>query len=382
MAGVNIQHSNRFPSMGFSLIELLIAMTLGLLLTAGMFAVFAGNQRSSALNTETANMQESIRFALNAVTDDVRMAGYQGCMDLNGGVVDIIANGSPSADLQATIISGAVVKADASWSPMPALGSGVNAFAAPTDVTPRIGTHTIAVQFAENPGSGLSGSQQDMGSPSSVGPLVLSRAIDIETGDLALVSTCEAGEIFRVSGVSTSLDGTMTLQHGAAMNTRPTFQRVYGTDANIEQTRVMPFTTRVYFVADTATDKPDGSPVYALYQQTMPFNDPSNPPVMLVEGVENMQVLFGIGAPNGQLRYVSADNGAYDSKKIRSVRIGLLIASYDSLLESTDSNTYTLAGKTVESSSTDTSSDSYVDDKRLRLAFNTTVSVRNRRAED
>ena len=56
---------------GFSLIELLIAMTLGLMLTAGMFAVFAGNQRSSALNAEMANMQESMRFALNAVTEDV-----------------------------------------------------------------------------------------------------------------------------------------------------------------------------------------------------------------------------------------------------------------------------------------------------------------------
>ncbi len=378
---INI-NSTRSSSTGFSLVELLIAMTLGLLLTAGMFAVFAGNQRSAALNAEMANMQESIRFALNAVTDDVRMAGYQGCMDLNGGTVDIIADDPPSADLQATIIGGSVVTSDGSWSPMPQLGTGTGAFEEPASVTPRVGTHTIAVQFAKNPGSGLAGAQESMGSPSSLGPLVLSRAIDVEVGNLALVSTCEAGEIFRVSGVLSNANGTMTLEHGAAQNSRATFQRVYGTAATIAQTRVMPFATRVYFVADSGEDKPDGSPLYALYQQTMPFNDPSNPPVMLVEGVENMQVLFGIGASNGQLRYVAADNSAYDPKKIRSVRIGVLMASYHSLLDDSDSNTYVLAGKAVSASSTVTTSAQYLDDKRMRLAFNTTVTVRNRRAED
>ncbi len=366
---------------GFSLIELLIAMVLGLLLSAGVFAVFAGNQRSAALNTEVANMQESIRFALNAVTDDIRMAGHQGCLDLNGSTVDIIANDAPSADLQATVISGAVVRPNTEWLPTPQLGTGSGIFDEPTSVTPRVGTHTVAVQYAETPGSGLTGAQSAGGSTSTSGPLVLDSAIDVQVGDLALVSTCEAGEIFRVSGITTASNGRMTLAHGDSVNSRPTFQRVYGTAANIAQTRVMSFTTRVYFVADSGNNRPDGSDIFALYQQTMPFDETTNPPVMLVEGVENMQMLFGIGGSNGQLRYVAANDAAYDPTKIRSVRIGMLMSSYDPLLDNSDTATYMLAGNAVNAASSIANSGQYLNDRRLRQAFNTTVSVRNRRAE-
>lgn len=357
-------------------------MTLGLILTSGMLTVFLGNQRSAALNAEMANMQESIRFALGAVSEDIRMAGYQGCMDVNSGPVDIIANDPPSSDLRSTIISGAVIQSDQSWSPAPQLGTGTDAFSPPTSITPRAGTHTIAVQYAENPGSRLSGAQSDNGVPSTLGPLELSRTIDVEVNGLALVSTCDAGEIFRVSGVSYGTNGTMSLSHSASHNSRATFQQIYGMPANLEQTRVMPFTTRVYFIADSGDDKPDGSPLYALYQQTMPFDENDNPPVMLVEGVENMRIQFGVGAPNGQLQYVTADDSAYDPRQIRSVRIGLLMASYNALLDSPDTSDYVLSGNTVSVSKTDTTSAFFTDDKRLRLAFNTTVTVRNRRAQN
>ena len=379
-----VEYNNMHPvrAVGFSLIELLIAMTLGLILTAGMFTVFSGIQRSSALNSEMASMQKSIRFALDAMSEDVRMAGYQGCMDLNGGTVDIIANNPPSLDLQATIIGGSIIANDQSWSPAPALGSGTGVFSPPTTVTPRAGTHTLAVQFAKNPGSALSAAQMSGGSPNATGPLNLSRSIDVEVGELALISTCEAGEIFRVSALSTPSDGSMVLSHGATQNTRASFQQIYGMPANIEQTRVMPFTTRVYFVADSGDDRRDGSPLFALYQQTMPFDESVNPPVMLVEGVENMRVQFAIGAANGQLRYVSADNAVYDPTQIRSVRIGLLMSSYDPLLDSADTHTYTLAGDVLSASSTNVTSAAFMDDKRFRLAFNTTANVRNRRAQD
>jgi len=40
---------------GFSLIELMIAMVLGLMLSAGIFSVFSGNKRSTDLNSAMAN---------------------------------------------------------------------------------------------------------------------------------------------------------------------------------------------------------------------------------------------------------------------------------------------------------------------------------------
>ena len=371
----------RLTSTGFSLVELLVSMVIGITLIGGMFTIFSGNQRSAALNVELAIMQESMRFALNAMSDDVRMAGYQGCLDLNGGTVDIIASDSPSLDLAATAISGAVIQNNMSWSPAPQLGTSGNQFVPPTSITPRAGTHTLAVQFAQTPDSGLSGPQVLGGKQNAEGPLELERAISVGVGDLVLVSSCEAGEIFTATQVSTSLAGGMTIGHDASANTRASFQRTYGLDVNIAQTRVMPFTTSIYFVAATGEDKPDGSSLFALYQQTMPFDESDNPPVMLVEGVENMRVLFGIGGDNGELRYVSADNSAYDPSRIRSVRIGLLMSSYDPLLDDVDPSSYQLVGESLSRSSNDSTAGFYSDDKRLRLAFNTTVSVRNRRAQ-
>lgn len=371
----------RCASFGFSLVELLISMTLGLLLIGGMFTIFFGNQKSAALNVELANMQEGMRFALNAMADDVRMAGYQGCLDLNGGTVDIIASDSPSPDLAATVISGAVIQNNMSWSPSPQLGTGVNQFSPPTSITPRAGTHTLAVQFAQTPDSGLSGPQLLAGAANAEAPLELDRAISIGVGDLVLVSNCEAGEIFTATQVTTSSTGGMTIGHDSSANTRASFQRTYGLEANIDQTRVMPFTTSVYYVAASGEEKPDGSSLFALYQQTMPFDESDNPPVMLVEGVENMRVLFGIGGDNGGLRYVNADSFAYDPSRIRSVRIGLLMSSYDPLLEDVDPSSYQLADESITRSSNNSTAEFYADDKRLRLAFETTVSVRNRRAQ-
>lgn len=368
-------------SNGFSLVELLIAMTLGLMLTAGAFTIFSGNKRSALLNKEMANMQESARFALNAISEDIRMAGYQGCADVNANTVSIKANDPPSADLQATAISGSVINLLDMWVPEPELGSGSQEFEPPTSPKPRAMTHTLAVQFAKNPGSGLASVQSSGSTPSSMGPLVLSRAIDVEDGELALVSTCDSGEIFRVTGSSISAaNGQMTLQHGDSQNASAAFKQIYGMPFNIKQTRVMPFTTRVYFVADTGENKSDGTPVYGLYQQNSPFNNSTNPPVMLVEGVENMRIQFGIGADDGELQYVAADSYlGYEPSEIRSVRIGLLMSSYGVVRESSDTNTYVLAGTSIGGSKFFDTANFYKDDLRFRLAFNTTETVRNRR---
>ncbi|MBX2886174.1 MAG: prepilin-type N-terminal cleavage/methylation domain-containing protein, partial [Granulosicoccus sp.] len=69
-------HSNRTRSgksatrtiAGFSMVELLVAMAIGLILISGMISVFGGNRRSSELNQAMSNMQESARFAIDAIS--------------------------------------------------------------------------------------------------------------------------------------------------------------------------------------------------------------------------------------------------------------------------------------------------------------------------
>lgn len=63
---------------GFSLIELMIAMVLGIILTAGVVTLFVHSRQSFSQDENVARMQDEGRFALQEIARDVQMAGYVG----------------------------------------------------------------------------------------------------------------------------------------------------------------------------------------------------------------------------------------------------------------------------------------------------------------
>lgn len=65
---------------GFGLIELMIAMTLGLILSVTVIQVFIGARQTFDVQQRQSIMQEDARFALNRLASDIRMAGGFGCL--------------------------------------------------------------------------------------------------------------------------------------------------------------------------------------------------------------------------------------------------------------------------------------------------------------
>ena len=61
---------------GFSLVEIMVAMTLGLVLLGGTIAIYASSKDSYRLQENIAGMQENARFAIHALRRDVEMAGF------------------------------------------------------------------------------------------------------------------------------------------------------------------------------------------------------------------------------------------------------------------------------------------------------------------
>jgi type IV pilus assembly protein PilW len=61
---------------GFTLIELMIAMVLGLVVMSGVVTLFAQSQRSFKVDRNVAGMQSEARFALEEIARDLRMAGF------------------------------------------------------------------------------------------------------------------------------------------------------------------------------------------------------------------------------------------------------------------------------------------------------------------
>ncbi|PIE20464.1 MAG: hypothetical protein CSA61_01705 [Neptuniibacter caesariensis] len=63
---------------GFSLIELMIAMVLGLFIVGGVIVVFIGSSQSFNSNESLSRVQENGRFALELIARDLRNAGFKG----------------------------------------------------------------------------------------------------------------------------------------------------------------------------------------------------------------------------------------------------------------------------------------------------------------
>ncbi|MGX5174417.1 PilW family protein [Aliikangiella sp. IMCC44653] len=63
-------------SQGFSIVELLIAGTLGLLLLGGVIQLFFGSNQNFKLQTELSGIQEDGRFALTFLENEIQMASW------------------------------------------------------------------------------------------------------------------------------------------------------------------------------------------------------------------------------------------------------------------------------------------------------------------
>lgn len=72
--------NNRLPrsQQGLSLIELMVAMTIGIVLVGGAFYVYATTRNAYNTNNSYAMMQENGRFALNFMEPDIQLAGFLG----------------------------------------------------------------------------------------------------------------------------------------------------------------------------------------------------------------------------------------------------------------------------------------------------------------
>lgn len=68
---------------GMTLIELMIAMLLGLMILTGILQLFINSKDTYRMQEEAARLQENGRFALDFITRDQRMLNFWGCL-ING----------------------------------------------------------------------------------------------------------------------------------------------------------------------------------------------------------------------------------------------------------------------------------------------------------
>ena len=69
---------NKKQSYGFSLIELMVAMVVGLIIVSGAFSLHTGSRKTQKVNEMQMDMVADARFAIDMITYDLRHAGMWG----------------------------------------------------------------------------------------------------------------------------------------------------------------------------------------------------------------------------------------------------------------------------------------------------------------
>lgn len=80
---------------GLSLVELMIALVLGLVLSAGVITLFIESKRDYQVQEAISEVQESGRFAAEFIAHDARMAGFSGCSN-DMATANTVDNAPPS----------------------------------------------------------------------------------------------------------------------------------------------------------------------------------------------------------------------------------------------------------------------------------------------
>ena len=264
---------------GLSLVELMIAITLGLILTAGIIQIFSNSKRTYRIEESLSRVQESGRMALDFISNDVRMVSFWGCQRDPSKIQNDLATGSGYIDFTATGISGTEGGAGA---PDTLTLDGA-------DSTPG-----LALQATSSPGT----------------PFQVGLPNDLKSGDMVLVSDCVGGNIFQVMGSNPSSSGTVDPSLGAGSPGNATqITRDYGVDASI------------YYVHEIIYSLQAGSDgQLALWRSIDGANQE------IVDDVSDMQIQYGedIDGDESVDRYVDANNVS-NFNNVYSVRVQLTV---------------------------------------------------------
>jgi len=241
---------------GYTIIELMIAITISLIILASLVAIFANNSRTRG-EIERANQQtENGRYAVQLITDDLHNAGY--LAEFNPALLPTPATKPDPCDTSVAGLNSALPIAVQGYD------NGAGAPACLTDV--RAGTDILVVRHASTCAVGSAG-------------------CDVTVANAAY---------FQASGCNNTTNSTelasgnvanyFVLDTNAASFTL--HQKDCATLANQYQYR-----TNIYFVANN-DNAGDGIPTLKRAELGLGGNSFSIVP--LVEGVENLQIEYGL----------------------------------------------------------------------------------------
>lgn len=322
---------------GLSLVELMISLAVGSIITVGIAQLFSANSDTYKVMMGQSRMQEGARFALDFIARDVQKAGYRGCFSSNEQLYWTIldpANMPYEFDLRFGI-QGYDATGVNLWSPaldnipdddegfVANTGIDKDAIITGTDVLTlrNITQQDVEVRLAID----MPTSREDI---QVVAPAEGVSGLGFDELDLALIHDCEKATIFHVTGIDESANTpNITIEHSLDPVDvwRNSFQTLAIKNSFESDAYLSGIETHTYFIAPGTGENSSGNAPLSLWRKSG-----TSVPIELVEGVENLQVLFGVST-DGDLtpnQYVRANNIA-DWKEVTTVRVTVVVNTVD-----------------------------------------------------
>jgi type IV pilus assembly protein PilW len=369
------------PAHGFSLVEMMVALVIGLLVTSSMISVFIGTRTASKTTSGVASLTDNGRIALDFLQQGVRSAGFMACNTPPRQINSLTAGTSPAAvdyveplggyeaaksgpGVQVATVSATAttnVTADASASDWNSTATGgeldpmlAGLVVAGSDV---LVVHTLLPQTPPNPPTVY------LTAPAAINAtsVTVSAVGGLQKNQVALISNCSVSFAVQITGIKGSVVSLaqplpIAFDAGSQVGVADTIAYFIGVDGSSHNSALFAFDMGGF-----------ASPTSAQIRE-------------LVPDIENMQILYGIDTTGAQAvtQYVTADqvanlSNAGNFNGVLNVRIAVLAASplyaapANRVGATVTAISQSLAGTTVTPPT----------DTRLRRVFELTVSVRN-----
>jgi len=347
---------NAHKQSGMTLVELMVAMVISLLLIAGTITIFASNKQAYRLNEASSRVQENGRFAMDFIRNDLRMAGFLGCVGPSATVAfknNVNTAAYTALGTEEAFISKAITSYDGTGSlqgfdslETPLSDIGLVSGSAEGNLVAN--TDAIMIKRADTCTSGAGNLTNTVSDNAFT--IDDNTNCGITQNDIVLVSNCAGGDFFAVESNTGATDAPATISiTGSSLNKTSAASRTYGSGSEIFK-----FQTIVYYIGNGST-----TTIPSLFKRSIVNGVFTNQE--LIENVEDMSIRYGVdtsgnGSPDF---YVDSDDVNLDATNwanVVSVRITVDVQSESRNIVQSNVNA----------------------DKRLRHSFTETIKIRNR----
>ncbi len=301
---------------GFSLVEMMVAITVSMILMAGIIQLLVSNKQAYRLQDGFSRLNENARFAMREITEKLHMGGHWGgvtasALSTNAGLPAVVTNDCTQADWEAFGAAGIEGYEGIAASPMETCIPDAN-YVPNSDV--------VVVRYAD---------------PASV-PSAQATSAPLDADIYVRAAVGRRAEIVQGSAIG----GLGDLYDAGDPDGPGMYNYPYRIFAYFVRACSVPGTDGV---CNTGDDAGDGIPTLAR----LSLNGAELIQEGVVEGVEQLQITYGVntdGDVEGTAdRYVTADNVA-DWNDVVSVRLGLLVRNPEIDVGADDAGVYRMPG--------------------------------------